>query len=227
MRPLLALLILLTAPLRAQTPEHAASQTRLQKLELTYQDNLRKVQAPLLQQYLVELKALADKASPLEAATIQAEISQVQKLIVEGGAVDLLPAKPLASERKGKAPGIVFTLEPHEAKPPQVGDAAVPIGEASWTLSRLPAGNYDLIVHYACAELPAGGSIEFSFADQKHTREFKTNHITQSTDTFRVMRLGRLKIAADVVDQPLIIKSLAPGDPWLFIKQALLVKAQD
>jgi hypothetical protein len=41
------------------------------------------------------------------------------------------------------------------------------------------------------------------------------------------MRLGRLKIAADVLSQPLIIKSLAPGDPWLFIKQALLVKAQD
>jgi hypothetical protein len=209
----------------AQTPAPAASQTRLQKLELTYQDNLRKVQAPLLQQYLTELKALQAKAAPSEAAAIEAEIAQVQKLVASGGLVDLLPARPDATDTKGKSPGIVFTLDPHEARPPQVGDAPVPVGEASWSLSRLPAGNYDLIAHYACPALPPGATIEISFGDEKVTREIKPSHITLNGDTFRVMRLGRLKVSADTLGQAIVIKSSTPGEPWLFIRQALIVKA--
>ena len=219
------LTVTIAAHAAAQTPAPAASQNRLQKLELTYQDNLRKVQAPLLQQYLVELKALLAKASPGDTAAIDTEIAQVQKLITTGGLVDLLPAKPVIADTKGKTPGIVYTLEPHEAHPPQAGDSPVPVGEASWTLSRLPAGDYDLIAHYACPALPPGASIEVSFGDQKITREVKPSHITLTGDTFRVMRLGRIKVAADTLSQAIVIKSPTPGEPWLFIRQALIVKA--
>ena len=210
----------------AQAPTPAAAQTRLQKLETTYQDNLRKVQAPLLQQYLAELKALQAKAAPADTAAIEAEIAQVQKLIASGGLVDLLPAKPVIADTKGKTPGIVYTLEPQEAQPPQVGEAPVPIGEASWTLSRLPVGHYDLIAHYACPALPPDAKIEVSFGDQKVIREIKPSHITLTGDTFRVMRLGRIKVAADAFGQTISIKSSSPGDPWLFIRQTLIVKAE-
>ena len=221
----LALVAATASSSSAQTPAPAASQTRLQKLELTYQDNLRKVQASLLQQYLTELKALLAKAAPSETAAIEAEIAQVQKLVASGGLVDLLPARPANSDTKGKLPGIVFTLEPNEAQPPQVGESPVPVGAASWTLSLLPAGNYDVIAHYACPALPPGASIEVSFGDQKITREIKPSHITLTGDTFRVMRLGRLKVSADTLGQAILIKSTTPGDPWLFIRQALIVKA--
>lgn len=209
----------------AQEPVPAASQTRLQKLELTYQDNLRKVQTPLLQQYLTELKALLAKASPGEIAAIEAEITQVQNLISSAGLVDLLPARPLTADTKGKVPGIVYTLEPAEAQPPQAGETPVPVGEASWTLSRLPAGSYDLIAHYTCPALPPGATIEVTFGEQKTSREVKSSHITLTGDTFRVMRLGRIKVAADTFGQAIVIKSKTPGDPWLFIRQALIVKA--
>ena len=179
----------------------------------------------MIQQYLIELKALQAKAAPSETAAIEAEIAQVQKLVTSGGLVDLLPTRPETTSTKGKTPGIVFTLEPHEAQPPQVGDAPVPVGEASWTLSRLPAGNYDLIAHYACPALPPGATIEISFGDQKVTREIKPSHITLTGDTFRVMRLGRLKVSTDTQGQAIVIKSPTPGEPWLFIRQALLVKA--
>lgn len=227
MRCILAciLTVAMAARTAAQTPAPVASQTRLQKLELTYQDNLRKVQAPLLQQYLAELKALLAKASPADSAAIEAEITQVQKLSASNGLVDLLPAKSVIADTKGKTPGIVYTLEPHEAKPPQAGETPVPVGEASWTLSLLPAGNYDLIAHYSCPALPPGAAVEISFGDQKITREIKPSHITLTGDTFRVMRLGRIKVAADTLGQAIVIKSQTPGDPWLFIRQALIVKA--
>ena len=202
--------------------------TRFQQLELTYLDNLKRVHAPLLQQYLGELKALLEKSPPADAPAIKTEAARVQKMIGDGGLIEFTSNKPAPSAAPGPAGnGIVFTLEPHETQPPQSDDKPVPLGTAAWTLSKLPAGNYDVIAHYSCQKLADNSSVKVSFHDQNLSHEVKPNNVTKSDAIFRVMRLGQLKLKDDATFEKFTVTASPGGEPWFFVKQILIVKSKD
>ena len=201
--------------------------TRLQQLEMTYQDNLKRVHAPLLQQYLTELNALLAKSLAADASAIKAEIDRVQKMIASGGLIALDKKAAVVADNSRNANGIVFTLEPHEAQPPPPNDSVTPLGTAAWTLSKLPAGNYEVIAHYACPKLPATPTLQISFHGQNFTRELKPNNVTKDGDTFRVLRLCQLRLKEDATYEALTVSSPANKEPWLMVKQILIVKAKD
>ena len=202
--------------------------SRFQQMEITYLDNLRRVHAPLLQQYLAELKVLLDKSPAADAAAIKAEVARVQKMIAETGLIEFSNSKaPVVTDKPAGANGIVFTLEPHEAVPPQPDDKPVPVGKASWTLSRLPAGNYDVIAHYSCEKLGTSPVLNVAFQDQKFQRELKPSNVTKDSSTFRVMRLCQLKLKEDATFQALSVDMATGEAPWFFVKQILIVKAKE
>lgn len=202
--------------------------TRFQQLEMTYVDNLKRVHAPLLQQYLGELKLLLDKSSATEAVAIRAEVARVQKMVADGGLIEFSTSKPsmAATPPRGSDNGIVFTLEPHEAQPPQSDDKPVPIGEATWTLSKLQAGNYDVVAHYSCESLGTSPVVNISFNGESHSREFKPGNVTKN-GAFRVMRLCQLKVKQEATFQKFTVTTPPGGEPWLFVKQILIVKSKE
>lgn len=230
MRQALFILLLGCRLVQAQTlpvPKVSPLPTRpgLQELEATYTENLRKVQAPLMQQYLIELQKLLSTAAEQEAQAIRDEAAQVQRLLAEGGIVNLMPPKTPVDRTATSSPGITFTLEPHEASPVPTENSVVPIGEASWTLSRLPPGTYELIAQYSCPNLPqTAAKIEASYAGQRIFKEMRPSQLTKDKETFRVMRLGRFQVDTEKRREAVTIRSTGPGEAWLFIKQALLVK---
>ena len=207
--------------------------TRLEQLETTYNELLRGTHLPLLKQYLAELQALQSKALiASESASLKNEIARIQALIAGKGIVELDSPTP-AAKMPGKVvrkSGIVFTLEPVDATPLPANatapDAVVPLGQASWLLSSLPAGSYDVVAHYACPALPDGAKIHIAFGKQEFDRQLQPAHLTKDAKTFRVMRLCQLTLTAEEVRQNVVVTALPAGTPWVFLKQVLIVKSK-
>ena len=206
--------------------------SRLEQLEATYNELLRGIHLPLLNQYLAELQALQAKALiASESAALKTEVARVQAIIAGKGIVDFDAPKP-ESKEAGKVvrkSGIVFTLEPGDAAPLPAKsgpDAVVPLGKASWLLSSLPAGSYDVVAHYACPALPAGAKVHVAFGKQEFDRELQASHLTKDGKTFRVMRLCQFTIKEEQVRQSFVVSVAPEGEPWMFLKQVLIVKSK-
>jgi hypothetical protein len=126
--------------------------------------------------------------------------------------------------------GIVFTLEPKDATPLPAdaggADAVVPLARASWLLSSLPAGSYDVVAHYACAVLPAGAKVHVAFGAQEFDRDLQQAQLTKDQKTFRVMRLCQLTIKEEAVRQSFVVTAMPGSGPWIFLKQILIVKSK-
>ena len=202
--------------------------SRLQAMEAIYQKNLKAAQAPLLKEYLTDLNALLLRVPAADATAIHAEIARVNKMIASG-VIEFSAAKPAAPPTAVGRPlptsGIVFSLDPDEAQPPQPADGAVPIGSASWTLSLLPAGTYDIIAQYTCTTLPTGtAKVTLDYHGNSVTREVKSNHLTAKDGGYRVMRFGQITLTEDVKLEKVTLRAVEAGEPWFFIKHILIAK---
>lgn len=202
--------------------------SRLQSMEAIYQKNLKAAQAPLLKEYLADLNALLLRAPAADAPAINAEIARVNKMIASG-MIEFSAAKPSAPPAKAGRPlpssGVVFSLDPNEAVPPQPADGAVPIGSASWTLSLLPAGTYEIIAQYSCTTLPTGSAkVKLDYHGNSFTRELKASQLTAKDGSFRVMRLGQITLTEDVSLEKVTLSTVEPGEPWFFVKHILVAK---
>ena len=229
---LIGLLILLVRIALAQgavSPEVGPpTPSRLQSMEAIYQKNLKAAQAPLLKEYLADLNAMLLRAPASDAPAITAEIARVNKMIASG-VIEFSAAKPAAPPTNVGRPlpssGVVFSLDPNEAVPPQPADGFVPIGSASWTLSLLPAGTYEIIAQYNCTTLPTGSAkVKLDYHGNSFTRELKANHLTTKDGSFRVMRLGQITLTEDVKLEKVTLSSVEPGEPWFFVKHILIAK---
>ena len=229
---LVACLLALALAVRAQTPvksdEGPPQRSMLEAKEQIYQSKLKQLQAPLLTDYLAELNALLLKTTrPAEETAVKAEIERVNKMI-STGVVEMYAAKPAPTPGSKTPPvsGIVFSLDPNEATPAPPAGKFVPIGSASWQLSLLTAGNYDLVAYCACPKLPVTPTIKIDYHGTTLTREFKVNNVTKDEDTFRLVRLGQLKLSEDVKMEKVVVTSSDSGEPWLFIKQILITRSR-
>lgn len=202
--------------------------SRLQTMEAIYQKNLKAAQAPLLKEYLADLNALLLRAPAADAPAINAEIARANKMIASG-VIEFASAKPAAPPTTVGRPlpssGVVFSLDPNEAEPAQPADGAVPIGSASWTLSLLPAGTYEIIAQYSCTTLPIGSAkVKLDYHGNTFTRELKANHLTAKDGSFRVMRLGQITLTEDVKLEKVTLSAVEAGEPWFFVKHILIAK---
>ncbi len=215
-------------------PANAPPQTRLEQLESTYNELLRGIHMPLLNQYLTDLQTLQSKALVAsESAAVKAEIARVQAIIAGKGIVELDVPKAADAKTAGKVvkkSGVVFTLEPADASPVPADaaspDAVVPLGKATWVLSSLPAGSYDVVAHYACSSLPASAKVHVALGTQEFDREIPPAYLTKDLKTFRVMRLCQLTVKEEAVKQSIVLTAMPAGSPWIYLKQVLIVKSK-
>ncbi len=223
-----------TAPLlqSVSTPE-----ARLQLLEETYAANLRTQHAPILQDYLRQLEVLRSKFAATgrsqEIVGVDAEIASVRKAMAGNGVfpiASLLPGPPaapapaspapLASAPSGSPPpkrqGTVMTLKASDAigSTTAAGEAAK-LTQLDWTITTLPAGDYEIAMLYACPSLEVPEQVTFSLAGQEHTQKVTTSRATGSEKDFRIMRLGVLKLEQDIGTATLTVHAAGTGSKLL------------
>ena len=205
--------------------------SKLQEYEGKYQDNLRKIQAPILQLYLTDLNSLlagVSLASDKEA--VKAEIARVEKAIADAGVFDFSPPQPAALAATRKRPGVIFTLEPREASIAAVtrsaGEAVTPIGMAAWTLSSLPAGRYTFVIHYTCPKMPPAAKLSLSFAGITKERELKPGPAAEEAKTDRILALP-MTLTTDATKEPLKLSATPGSEPWFFVRQIVIIKPKE
>jgi hypothetical protein len=213
-------LLLLGTVSHAQT----AAPSNLDRLETAYRETVKRTQAPLMQQYIVELQALLARSTGSDADAVRFEIARIHKLITEGSVLDLsptlkpgtAPSTPEKVEKKHRS--IVFTLDPDEATPAQPKSGSVPLGSASWKFSKLPAGTYELVAMVACpGPLPAAPTITVNYHGLTTTCEIKERNLTKNATSFRPLSVGTFTLKEDVLDETITI-SASGSNPWLFVK---------
>lgn len=223
------------------------SGSRLQQLESTFQQELKKIHIPLLGQYLTELQRLAASTTdPAAQSAIRAEMEKVQQIVTAGGVVDpvaaaqasqapaaaSMPATPKPGAPPVPAP--ILTLAPAGARSftpsPSTGLADAPlcaaIGQADWMIDRLPAGGYEILIQYACPKLDTEQSVLIEFAGQTLEHEFKPSRVTKSANDFRLVRLGRITLKTDATHELLRLKAGSRSEPVFHLRSLMIVPAK-
>lgn len=233
-----AALLLFGSAVLAQSPvvtsESAPAQApdKLAQMEATYRESLKTRHQPIIQQYLTELRTAQARALTMEEkSAYAAEMARVAKIVTDGGVVTPRVSEPTpAPVTPANAPmgrGIVFSLDPHEAVPAQPeGAETVPLGTASWTLSKLQPGTYELVAEYSCPTVPEGGSVKVEFAGLTETRPLRATHATKDAATVRLLRIGRLVLPQEVVGAQMVVTATPSDTAWFSVRRILLARAE-
>lgn len=109
--------------------------------------------------------------------------------------------------------GIVFSLDRTKPHPHHPWASSFPSAPLRGSSPCCPPGNYDLVAYCACPKLPVTPTIKIDYHGTTLTREFKVNNVTKDADTFRLVRLGQLKLSEDVKMEKVVVTSLMPANP--------------
>jgi hypothetical protein len=210
-----------------QTQDPSMLTGRLEQLEATYRDALQKRHKKIIDQYFLELKnaqALATTAA--DRTAFQAEITRLTNLRTLGTGI-LEPAatpQPTAPVSTIAAvPGRVFSLEPHETLVPQTpGVSTLMLGDHSWKLSKLSEGTYQIVAEYSCAAVPKDAAVEVTFAGQTIQNRVGEDMSTRDDKTFLFLRLGRLTVTEEKLNELIRVQAKGGTAPWLNVKRIVL-----
>lgn len=231
------------APAPASPPADTSPAARLRDYEATYQAGLRRIQTPLLGDYVLKLQQLLVSAPAAEQAAIITEIEHVKRIIAAGAVIDLrsasqpqapspTPMPPPGGQPpagNGKAsPGIrpllgaVLVLKPDAAKGPAVLGSALTIGRARWTVEHLDAGAYDISVVLSFPAFTGKASISASLADDEAREDLSEAKASSSPDQFRLLRLGKMKFDDDVNNKDLTLSLDSTALTGVQIRQVII-----
>lgn len=192
-------------------PAQTSAPTKLEEIETKYQLQLRLRHMRLISHYLLEMQNAA-RIEP-EPAPYLAEVARLQELIKQGGVIDLVEARapqaagaampmpmpmPVAPPKPKEAMQAVIALSPALSKGSVSPEPTAKIGEMEWRVVFMAAGTYDLHLEYACPLLSKPLKIVVDLAGQKTEAELPLESATKDAQIFRVMRLGRVTLPADL-----------------------------
>jgi hypothetical protein len=233
-----------TAPLIAHSPavEASSPDSRLRQLEGIYQQQLRARHIPLLGKYLTDLQ---QNARLSDTPALQTDIQRVQTLISAGGLIDLAAAArelnpgteaiagvPMMPP-SGKLRRTPITLTPSFAQSilPQPEESASPvaakIGQMSWRIDHLPAGSYDFVLHFASLTPEAAVPLRIEFAGQKLEQNITATQATKDARTFRLLRIGQMKLEQDIHGTMLTLSAATAEAPGLLVRHLVIARAKE
>jgi hypothetical protein len=223
------MLIAVTA-LQAQTTAPAT----LEQMEAIYQRELSTRHIPLISQYLIVLQKGAVSAS--DNAPYLAEIARVQELLKRGGVIDLAAARapqpampmpmPEAPAKPKEAEQAVIALSPALSKGSVSVEPTAKIGEMEWRVEFMAAGSYELHLEYACPVLSAPLKLVADLAGQQIEAELPMEKVTKDAETFRVLRLGRVTLPADLRGRDLRITAGDKSSSSLILRHLYITPAK-
>ena len=243
-----ALFLVLACSLQAQAPVSARSpaveaspaDSRLRQIEAIYQQQLRARHIPLLAKYLTDLQQSARLA---DSPALQAEIQRVQAIISAGGLVDLTAAAqelnpttpaPVAAAKsdpdRAKRSPIILTPSLAQNIQPVPEDSASPvsatIGQLTWRIDTLPAGTYDLVLHYASLAPEQEVVVTLDLGGQKLTQTLDARKATKDSQTFRLLRLGQITLEKEVAGSPLVLTAGSAEAPTLIVRNLVIARTK-
>ena len=225
------MLIAVTA-LQAQTTAPAT----LEQMEAIYQRELSTRHIPLISQYLIVLQKGAVSAS--DNAPYLAEIARVQELLKRGGVIDLAAARapqpampmpmpmPEAPAKPKEAEQAVIALSPALSKGSVSVEPTAKIGEMEWRVEFMAAGSYELHLEYACPVLSAPLKLVADLAGQQIEAELPVEKVTKDAETFRVLRLCRVTLPADLRGRDLRITAGDKSSSSLILRHLYITPAK-
>jgi hypothetical protein len=207
-------------------------------LEATYQNQLRNLEAPVIQSYQRELERLKQtytmQGRTADVATVDAELARLKKspvLSYDPKPPPPPPGTPPPDANKPKPPPgkpdpntIVLTAKDATTTPatPDAGGNAVALGSAAWNVARLPAGDYEIRVLYACAKMDPGKSMSASIAGNQINRALGADLSTNSDQNFRLLRLGKFTLDKDARELTVTLQVDPPGPSSIFVRSVML-----
>jgi hypothetical protein len=219
-------------------------ETPRERLEATFQSELRKIHVPLLADYVNRLKEMAALSRSSEATVaIQKELEWAQHVIEAGGVVDLAVAaselQPDPHPAAAAAAGMPdMTRPPLELAPGDshwVGEPPSPASAGSapeltstgmhWRLDSLEPGEWDVFIQYAAPELKEHVEMEVSLGGELQRRRLDPSRATEAGDRFRVFRIGRISHEADSGPLELSLAKTG-GEGMVLVKMVVLQKAR-
>ncbi len=228
------------------TPVPAAASpsaiSKLEQLESTYLFSLRRFHGPVLLDYQRELERLKQqlvaRGRPDDAKYVEAEIEYIKTLSTTTGVLPynaLMPPPPVPSAdtppgslRRNKMPNATLSLAAEEASktslPMNVKAEGLPLGAIEWTVNKLPAGYYDIVMLYACPALDKPEKIALTFAGKDFYATLPVDRATASDTLYRPYRLTKIMLDQDVTGATLSIQGESPASPRLFVKGVFFIK---
>lgn len=231
-------------PVHSAPVAASAEASRLRQMETIYQLQLRNKHVPQIGTYITELQKLAAQAA--DPAPYLAEIQRMQATLANGGVLDLAlasqmlrapaevpavsPPPPMpAMPRGGQG---VMTLTPalaHHITPTPDSSAApeaAGVGEIEWKVEYLPAGTYEVVLSYACPELPADPEIRVLMAGERLSFALEKSRLTQSATTYRLLRLGQIHLAKPAQGESVKLTAGSTTRPSLYLRQLLITRVR-
>jgi hypothetical protein len=231
MKHLLLALFFASSAIAQIAPATTTRPSSLDTLRSTYAAEKKRLQTPYLQAYAKELQALSLRTtlSSAERAAVAAEITRVQGLVAGSGTFEPIaqpaPAPIVRGADARLAPGIMLTLEPATATPaPSITtgpDARVQLGSASWPVSKLPAGKYDVVIRCDGGAVPPGGKISLSIGTAVVEREIRPT-APAAIGRPRIIRLGSLQLKEDISASKVTLTASPAHSAWLSLIQAFI-----
>lgn len=229
----------LYASSHAQTPQTTAlpADSRLSQMEEIYQQQLRALHIPILGKYLTELQKQA--ASATDPKPYQEEIGRLQAIINNGGLVNLNDVirelhpetTPVEKKAEDTKRGLI-TLTPafaHHISPLPAGSSspdAAAVGHILWRIDSLPAGDYELVLQYACPKLESDLEVVVEFAGQTITQKLDSSRTTKDDRSYRLIRLGTLKIGKETTGEMLKLTAGTATDSKLLVRSFVIARSK-
>lgn len=221
----------------ASSQAQTTAPATLEQMEAIYQRELSTRHIPLISQYLIGLQKAA--ASATDKAPYLAEIARVQELLKRGGVIDLAAARasqsagaampmpmPEAPPPPKEAKQAVIALSPALSKGSVSVEPTAKIGEMEWRVEFMAAGAYDVHVEYACPVLSAPLKLVVEIAGQQIETELPVEKVTKDAETFRVLRLGRVTLPADLRGRDLRITAGDKSSSSLILRHLFITPAK-
>ncbi|MFM2166696.1 MAG: hypothetical protein RIS79_1067 [Verrucomicrobiota bacterium] len=219
----------------ASSQAQTTAPATLEQMEAIYQRELSMRHIPLISQYLISLQKAA--ASATDKAPYLAEIARVQELLKRGGVIDLATARaPLAAGTPMPMPEVppppkeakqaVIALSPALSKGSVSVEPTAKIGEMEWRVEFMAAGAYDVHLEYACPVLSAPLKLVVDLAGQQIETELPLEKVTKDAETFRVLRLGRVTLPADLRGRDLRITAGDKSSSSLILRHLFITPAK-
>lgn len=222
------------------TTQDTTPAARLKEYEATYLAGLKKIQTPLLNEYAAKLQQLSLTAAPADQSAIKAELDRVQKIITDGGIIDLRSASNPQSAPSSTPPGpagngigpgpggprplagAVLVLRPDTARGPAVLGSSITIGKAQWAIDHLDSGTYDISVVCSFPSFTGKASLVASLAGDQAREDLSEARASNSPDQFRLLRLGKVRLDDDVTNKDLTVELDSTDLTGVQIRQVII-----
>lgn len=222
--------------------------TRLEQTEATYRANLAPLHGPIIQEYITELEALKktllQQGRQQDVAPVEKELQKMRNLAAEGQPIPytiyetpvpkdedlIIPV--LNDPRKEPKPTLTLpvtaatshsTTTTSAPTPQGITNAVIPLGNLSWTVASLPAGNYDIMMIYATPPLTQAEPLLLTLGTTQLISSLPSDRATGSISHFQIFKLGSVSLKEPLTNTSLNLQSGNQGANHIQLKSVMFL----